>query len=380
MRKGFKVAMVCADTYRAGAFEQLKQNATRIRCAFYGKPDENDPVSISDEGVSIFTKQNYEVILVDTSGRHKQSADLFAEMKNVYKAVNPDEVVFVMDSSIGQSCFDQAKAFKDAVGIGSVIITKLDGHAKGGGAISAVAATGAPISFIGTGEAFEKFEKFDSQSFISRLLGKGDLKGLIMTVSEAVDKEKTKEMVENVMQGKFTFKDMREQYMSVMKMGSFSQLTSMIPGLNNLPMDDAQTSKQLQKFLYVMDSFSEKEMNAENVKFEDKRVLSLAIGSGTSIDTVRKLLEQYGVMKKTLSGMKNIKMNKKGDFSEFQRNPNQVLGQLQKCMDPKLVQQIGGMDTFKNLLNNFKGMENNPEMKEAMKMFQNGQTIKKKRK
>lgn len=129
----------------------------------------------------------------------------------VYKAVNPDEVVFVMDSSIGQSCFDQAKAFKEAVGIGSVIITKLDGHAKGGGAISAVAATGAPISFIGTGEAFEKFEKFDSQSFISRLLGKGDLKGLIMTVSEAVDKEKTKEMVENVMQGKFTFKDMREQ-------------------------------------------------------------------------------------------------------------------------------------------------------------------------
>ena len=230
MRKGFKVAMVCADTYRAGAFEQLKQNATRIRCAFYGKPDENDPVLISDEGVSIFTKQNYEVILVDTSGRHKQSVDLFAEMKNVYKAVNPDEVVFVMDSSIGQSCFDQAKAFKDAVGIGSVIITKLDGHAKGGGAISAVAATGAPISFIGTGEAFEKFEKFDSQSFISRLLGKGDLKGLIMTVSEAVDKEKTKEMVENVMQGKFTFKDMREQYMSVMKMGSFSQLTSMIPG------------------------------------------------------------------------------------------------------------------------------------------------------
>lgn len=210
----------------------------------------------------------------------------------VYKATNPDDVVFVMDSSIGQSCFDQAKAFKDAVGIGSVIITKLDGHAKGGGAISAVAATGAPISFIGTGEAFEKFEKFDSQSFISRLLGKGDLKGLIMTVSEAVDKEKTKEMVENVMHGKFSFKDMREQYLSVMKMGSFSQLTSMIPGLNNVPMDDAQTSKQLQKFLYVMDSFSEKEMNGDGVKFDDKRVIQLAIGSGTSIDTVRKLLEQ----------------------------------------------------------------------------------------
>jgi len=128
-----------------------------------------------------------------------------------------------------------------------------------------------------------------------------------------------------------------------------------------------------------MDSFSEKEMNGDGVKFDDKRVIQLAIGSGTSIDTVRKLLEQYAVMKKTLSGMKNIKMNKKGDFSEFQRNPQQVMSQLQKCMDPKLVQQIGGMDTFKNLLNNFKGMENNPEMKEAMKMFQNGNSLTKKK-
>jgi len=116
-----------------------------------------------------------------------------------------------MDSSIGKSCYDQAKAFRDSIGVGSVIITKLDGHAKGGGALSSIAATGAPISFIGTGELFDNFEKFNAQSFISRLLGRGDLKGLITTVTEAVDKEKTKEMVENVMQGKFTLKDMREQ-------------------------------------------------------------------------------------------------------------------------------------------------------------------------
>lgn len=317
---------------------------------------------------------------MDTSGRHKQSTDLFDEMKMVHKTINPDEVVFVMDSSIGQSCFDQAKAFKDAVGVGSVIITKLDGHAKGGGAISAIAATGAPISFIGTGELFENFEKFDSQSFVSRLLGRGDLKSLIMTVTDAVDKEKTKEMVENVMQGKFTLKDMREQYLSVMRMGSFSQLTSMIPGMANMQMDDAQTGKQFQKSLYIMDSMSETELNSDNPKITEKRILSLAIGSGNSLDTVQKLMEQYAVMKKTLSGMKNIKMNKKGDFSELSRNPNQVMGQLQKCMDPKLVQQMGGMDTFKNMLNQFKGMENNPEMKEAMKMFQNGKTLTKKRK
>jgi len=214
-------------------------------------------------------------------------------MKEVYKSTNPDEVVFVMDSSIGKSCYDQAKAFRDSIGVGSVIITKLDGHAKGGGALSAIAATGAPISFIGTGELFDNFEKFNAQSFISRLLGRGDLKGLITTVTEAVDKEKTKEMVENVMQGKFTLKDMREQYITVMKMGSFSQLTSMIPGLSNLNLgDDATTSKQLKKFMYILDSFSDEELNNPNPKFEDKRIIKLAIGSGTNIDMVRKLIEQ----------------------------------------------------------------------------------------
>lgn len=158
--------------------------------------------------------------------------------------------------------------------------------------MSAVAATGAPISFIGTGELFENFEKFNSQSFISRLLGRGDLKGLILTVTEAIDKDKTKELVENVMIGRFTLKQMKDQYISVMKMGSFSQITSMIPGMNNLQMDDKASAKQLQKFLNVLDSFSEKELNKDNPKFDDKRLLKIAIGSGNSLEVVRKLLEQ----------------------------------------------------------------------------------------
>eukprot|EP00341_Mesodinium_pulex_P016058 CAMPEP_0116893218 /NCGR_PEP_ID=MMETSP0467-20121206/3257_1 /TAXON_ID=283647 /ORGANISM="Mesodinium pulex, Strain SPMC105" /LENGTH=303 /DNA_ID=CAMNT_0004562759 /DNA_START=562 /DNA_END=1473 /DNA_ORIENTATION=- len=301
-------------------------------------------------------------------------------MKEVHRAINPDEVVFVMDSSIGQSCFDQAKAFKDAVGVGSVIITKLDGHAKGGGAISAIAATGAPISFIGTGELYENFEKFDSQSFVSRLLGRGDLKGLIMTVTEAVDKDKTKELVENVMQGKFTFKDMREQYISVMKMGSFSQITSMIPGMSNLKMDDAQTSNQLQKFLHVMDSMSAVELSADNPKISDAARVEAGGGQRDFGGLGAQTSGAVGSDEEDLGGMKNIKMNKKGDFSELARNPNQVMSQLQKAMDPKLMQQLGGMGNFKSMLDQFKGMENNPEMKEAMKMFQNGKTITNKKK
>ena len=171
-KKNFRVCLVCADTFRAGAFDQLKQNATKVRIPFYGSYTETDPVAIAKEGVEQFKKEGFEVIIVDTSGRHKQEDDLFEEMQQVEKVVNPDETIFVMDSSIGQACKDQATAFKKAVKVGSVIVTKLDGHSKGGGAISAVNSTGSPIVFIGTGEHFNDFESFNPESFVRRLLGK----------------------------------------------------------------------------------------------------------------------------------------------------------------------------------------------------------------
>ena len=139
-QKGWKVALVCADTFRAGAFDQLKQNAMKVKVPFYGSYTESDPVKIADDGVAQFREEGYEIIIVDTSGRHKQEESLFEEMQMVERAVQPDDIIFVMDSSIGQAVFDQAKAFKEAVSVGSVIITKMDGHAKGGGALSAVAA------------------------------------------------------------------------------------------------------------------------------------------------------------------------------------------------------------------------------------------------
>jgi len=176
------VALVCADTFRAGAFDQLKQNATKVRVPFYGSYSETDPVAIAQEGVSAFKKEGFEIIIVDTSGRHKQESELFLEMKQIQEAVEPHEIIFVMDSSIGQGCYDHAFAFHQSVQIGSVIITKLDSHAKGGGALSAVAATQSPITFIGTGEHFEDLEQFSAQSFIKRLLGLGDLAKLFDTV------------------------------------------------------------------------------------------------------------------------------------------------------------------------------------------------------
>ena len=135
----------------------------------------------------MFKKEKYEIIIIDTSGRHKQEQALFDEMIGIKDAINPNDIVFIMDSSIGQACYDQATAFKNSVDVGSVIVTKLDGHAKGGGAISAVAATHSPIIFIGLGEHFDDFESFDSQSFVKRLLGVGDLGGFIKKVKDIID-------------------------------------------------------------------------------------------------------------------------------------------------------------------------------------------------
>lgn len=183
-RKGWKTCLVCADTFRAGAFDQLKQNATKAKIPFYGSYTETDPSVIAGDGVRKFKDDGYEIIIVDTSGRHRQEGALFEEMEQIATATEPDDVVFVMDSSIGQAAHDQAQAFKEKVAVGSCIITKLDGHAKGGGAISAVAATKAPIIHIGTGEHIDDFEDFEVESFVSRLLGRGDVGSLMRRMKE----------------------------------------------------------------------------------------------------------------------------------------------------------------------------------------------------
>ncbi|GKB51429.1 signal recognition particle 54 kDa protein 3, partial [Tanacetum coccineum] len=173
-KKGWKPALVCADTFRPGAFDQLKQNATKAKIPFYGSYTESDPLKIAVEGVETFKKKNYDLIIVDTSGRNKQQKDLFEEMRQVAEATKPDLVIFVMDSSIGQAAFDQAQAFKESVAVGAVIVTKMDGHAKGGGALSAkVAATNSPLASmlpVFNAELMPKGQEKESQAKIKRYM------------------------------------------------------------------------------------------------------------------------------------------------------------------------------------------------------------------
>ncbi|KAG8126268.1 hypothetical protein E2320_021612 [Naja naja] len=295
-KKGWKTCLICADTYRAGAFDQLKQNATKARIPFYGSYTEMDPVIIASEGVDKFKNENFEIIIVDTSGRHKQEDSLFEEMLQVANAIQPDNIVYVMDASIGQACEAQAKAFKDKVDVASVIVTKLDGHAKEAKIQKyqpvfhyRVAATKSPIIFIGTGEHIDDFEPFKTQPFISKLLGMGDIEGLIDKVNE-LKLDDNEALIEKLKHGQFTLRDMYEQFQNIMKMGPFSQILGMIPGFGTDFMskgNEQESMARLKKLMTIMDSMNDQggdmsknvnpsqmaKLNQQMAKMMDPRVL-----------------------------------------------------------------------------------------------------------
>lgn len=298
-KKGWKSCLVCADTFRAGAYDQLKQNATKARIPFYGSYTEADPVVIAADGVAMFKEEGFEVIVVDTSGRHYQEDALFEEMLAVSNAVEPDNIVFVMDASIGQACEAQAKAFKDKVDVGSVIISKLDGHAKGGGALSAVAATKSPVIFVGTGEHIDDFEPFRTKPFVQKLLGMGDIEGLIDKV-ESLNLENSEELINKIKHGEFTLRDMYEQFQNIMKMGPFGQIMGMIPGFSQDFMtkgSEQESMARLKRLMTIMDSMNDGELDSKDgaklFSKEPKRVIRIACGAGVMEREVQELLRQY---------------------------------------------------------------------------------------
>lgn len=363
-KKNWKSCLVCADTFRAGAFDQVKQNATKARIPFYGSYTEPDPVVIAQEGMSKFKDEGFEIIIVDTSGRHKQEESLFEEMLQVSNAVTPDNVVFVMDATIGQACESQARAFGEKVDVASVIITKLDGHAKGGGALSAVAATGSPIIFIGTGEHIDDFEPFKVQPFISKLLGMGDIEGLIDKVNE-LKLEDNEELMKKLRHGQFTLRDMYEQFQNIMKMGPFGQIMSMIPGLGSDFMtkgNEQESMSRLKKLMTIMDSMTDFELDShEGAKLftrQTGRMARVARGAGVSVRDVQELITQYtkfAQMVKKMGGIKGLFKGKGGDMAK-NVNPTQMAKlnqQMAKMMDPRVLQQMGGMAGLQNMMRQF---------------------------
>lgn len=358
--------MVCADTFRAGAFDQLKQNCTKLRIPFYGSYTEADPVKIAADGVDQFADEGFEVILVDTSGRHRQESALFEEMTEISAAVRPDNTVFVMDATQGQAVYDQALAFHGAVDVGSVIVTKLDGHAKGGGALSAVSATGSPILFLGTGERFDDLEPFHAQSFVSKLLGYGDVRGLVEEMKNVTDSKSQEELMAKLSRGQsFSLRDLYNQFQNVLKMGSMKNVMGMIPGMPDylIPQGggDDESTKRLKKFMYMMDSMTNAELDGlvdlatwrEGDAKSKSRIERIAAGSGTHPMEVKMLLQchqQFATVAQKmgkLSGMGGAggvsAEKQKQAMAQMRRNPG-LLQQRINQMDPHLLQQMGGRE------------------------------------
>jgi len=266
-KKGWSPGLVCADTFRAGAFDQLKQNATKAGIPFYGSYDATDPATIAAAGVAKFREERRDLIIVDTSGRHRQEEALFEEMRQVAAAVSPDLVIFVMDGSIGQAAFDQAAAFRAAVDVGAVILTKMDGHARGGGALAAVAATAAPIAFLGTGEHLDELERFDPKSFVGRLLGRGDWKGFVDRIADAVPpggEAGMEAVLASLQAGRFTLRLMYDQFAALQRMGPLGQVMGMIPGLAGMMGGpdgaagaDKASALKMRRSMTIMDSMTD---------------------------------------------------------------------------------------------------------------------------
>jgi signal recognition particle subunit SRP54 len=308
-----KPALLAGDTHRPAAYDQLKQIAESINAPFYGEPKEKKAVKVVKNGLKELS--DYDVIIVDTSGRHSLEDDLIDEIKSIAKVTKPTEVLLVLDGAIGQQAGPQAKAFHEAVKITGVVLTKLDGTAKGGGALSAVSETEAPIVFIGTGEHINDLEKFEPPRFISRMLGMGDIQSLLEKAEEVMDKEKAEETARKMLSGKFTLLDMRDQLDMVSGMGPLKKVMSMLPFMPGVSdkisdMEMYQTQDRMMKFKIIMDSMTEDEMlNPKLIK--SSRISRIARGSGCEPKDVKELLKYYNQTRKMLKGFtSNRKMRK----------------------------------------------------------------------
>ena len=317
-KRGRKVALLGLDTQRPAAMDQLEQMAKKAKLPAFIDKEEKDPIKI----IKNYKKEleKYDLILIDTAGRDGLNKELIKEIKSLNKELKPDYRILVMPADIGQAANTQASEFQKALDIDGVIITRMDGTAKAGGALTACAETNAPVFFIGVGEKLHEIETFNAESFISRLLGMGDLNALIEKVHSATDEKQQKRIQERLEQGKFTLHDLYTQLESMGQMGSMDKILSMIPGLGNAAskVPKAQLEKQEQKlkhFKYAINSMTQEEIeNPEILEKQTSRIQRIAKGSGTTTSEIRELLKQYKMIKEMIgmqSGLSEGKIDQK---------------------------------------------------------------------
>jgi signal recognition particle subunit SRP54 len=310
------VLVTSTDIYRPAAIDQLETLAKSIEVEFFPSNNTQDPVAIARDAIQAAKNKVIDVVIIDTAGRLHIDEQMMAEIKRLHAAINPIETLFVVDSMTGQDAANTAKAFNDALPLTGVILTKTDGDARGGAALSIRHLTGKPIKFMGVGEKIDALDPFYPDRVASRILGMGDILSLVETAERNLDKEKAEKLVKKIKKGKtFDLEDFRDQLKQIHNMGGIMGIMSKLPGMNQLPsgVKDQFNDKKLTEVEAIINSMRPIERRfPDNIKNSHKRRISL--GSGTTIQAVNQLLKQFAQMQKMMR-----KMSKKGGMMKMMR-------------------------------------------------------------
>jgi len=303
-KRGFKTAMIGLDVHRPAAADQLKQLGKNAKITTFTDKNEKNALKIYEKYKKDL--ENFDLVIIDTAGRHSLDKELVKEIKDLGKKIKPDHVLLTIQADIGQAAKDQASEFQKACAINGVIITRMDSTAKAGGALTACNETRAPVYFIGTGEKTGDFETFNPKAFISRLLGLGDLEGLLEKVQSAVDEKSQKKLKSKLEKGEFDLRDFQEQLKQMGSMGSLSKIAEMIPGLGKAKIPENMLGTQenkMKKWQHIINSMTEEEIkNPEIIEKQTTRLGRIAKGSGTTTTDIRQLIKQYKLLKEMTQG------------------------------------------------------------------------------
>lgn len=316
-KQGKHPLMVAADIYRPAAIKQLQVLGSQIDIPVFAKEDCKDAVRIANEAIDYAKSHANDIVIIDTAGRLHIDENLMQELKSIKEDVKPHEILLVVDAMTGQDAVNVAESFNNDLGLDGVILTKMDGDARGGAALSVKAVTGCPIKFVGAGEKLEALESFYPDRMASRILGMGDVLTLIEKAQTAFDAEEAKKMEKAFRKNEFTLDDFLSQLNQVRKLGSFENILGMIPGMGGLKkklgdVDIDMNGKEIKHIEAIIRAMTPEEKRNTKI-INGSRRKRIAMGSGTKVQEVNKLLKQFDEMKKMMKKMSNMKqLNKKG--------------------------------------------------------------------
>ncbi|MEY8415728.1 signal recognition particle protein [Tissierella praeacuta] len=308
--------LVACDIYRPAAIKQLEVVGAKADVPVFSMGNKHNPVDIAKAAVEHGKKHGNDVIIVDTAGRLHIDEDLMQEIEDIHEAVNPNEVLLVLDAMTGQDAVNVASSFDERLGISGVVLTKLDGDARGGAALSIRAVTDKPIKFVGMGEKLDQLEPFHPDRMASRILGMGDVLSLIEKAQSSIDAEKALELEKKIRTAQFTFDDFLDQLDQMKNLGPIDELLGMIPGMNSKALKGLDVSeKDINKIKAIIQSMTKKEKDNPDI-IDSSRRKRIAQGSGTTVQDVNKILKQFKETKKMMKKFTDMEktMKKKGKF------------------------------------------------------------------